>query len=64
MKGKRNPTWILHKENDSDFQDIYFNNPYFSYLFTKRGSYTISLTLQDTNGNEKTITKTELIKIV
>jgi uncharacterized delta-60 repeat protein len=64
MKGKTNPTWILHKENDSDFQDIYFNNPYFSYLFTKRGSYTFSLTLEDTNGNEKTITKTELIKIV
>lgn len=64
MAGKKNPRWILKKENDTNFPDIYFNNRYFSYLFTQRGSYTISLTLEDTNGNEKTVTKTELIKIV
>lgn len=64
MWGKKNPRWILHKENDPNFPDIYFNNRYFSYLFTRRGSYTISLTLEDTNGNERTVKKSELIKIV
>jgi hypothetical protein len=64
MWGKKNPTWILKKENDSSFQDIYDENRYFSYLFTQRGSYTLSLTLEDTNGNIQTITKPEIIKIV
>ena len=63
MHGKKNPTWELIRENDSDWVNIYYNGDYFSYLFNKSGSYTLNLTLEDTNGNTKKITKTELIKI-
>jgi hypothetical protein len=64
MWGKKNPVWILKKENDPSFQDIYDENRYFSFMFTQRGSYTLSLELEDTNGNKQTITKPEIIKIV
>jgi hypothetical protein len=64
MKGKKNPKWILTKESDSDFDDIYYNNKYFSYMFTERGSYSISLSLEDTNGNTQTVIKKEIIKII
>jgi PKD repeat protein len=62
--GKTNPTWILSKEGDSSFQDRYSRNRYFSYLFTQRGSYTITLEIYDTNGNARKVTKKELIRIV
>ena len=61
--GKRNPTWKLVKEGDSSFGDRYSTNRYFSFLFTERGSYTLSLTVEDTNGNTKEVTKRELIRI-
>lgn len=64
MWSKKNPTWKMVKEGDPNFPDIYFRNKYFSYMFTQKGSYTVSLELEDTNGNRKTVTKTEIIKIV
>jgi hypothetical protein len=64
MSGKRNPKWILSKEDDLDFENIYYNNKYFSYMFTEKGSYSVSLELEDTNGNTKTVSKKEIIKII
>ena len=64
MVGKTKAYWILEKEDDPTFSNIYYNNQYFSYMFNQRGSYTLSLTLEDTNGNKKTIKKPEIIKIV
>lgn len=64
MPSKKNPTWILRKEGDSTFEDIYYNNKYFSYMFNQKGSYTLTLELEDTNGNKKSITKKEIIKII
>ena len=64
VNGKKNPVWKLTKEGDSNFPDIYYNNKYFSYMFNKKGSYTLSLQLEDTNGNKKEITKKEIIKII
>jgi hypothetical protein len=64
MWGKKNPVWKLVKEGDPNFPDIYDRNRYFSYMFTEKGSYTVSLTLEDTNGNSKTVTKKEIIKII
>jgi hypothetical protein len=64
MVGKTNFTWLLQKDDDISFEDIYYNNPYFSYMFTLRGSYSLSLTIEDSNGNKKTIKKQEIIKIV
>lgn len=62
--GKTKYIWKLEKENDPSFENIYYNNPYFSYMFTRRGSYSLSLTIEDSNGNKNTIKKTELIKII
>lgn len=64
IKGKTNAIWHLKKEDDSSFVDIYYNNQYFSYMFNQRGSYTLELILEDSNGNRKTISKRETIKIV
>jgi len=64
MDGKVKPTWELIKENDENWENIYYNNPYFSYLFTQKGSYTINLTIEDGNGNTKTKTKKEFVKII
>jgi hypothetical protein len=64
MDGKVKPTWELIRENDENWENIYYNNPYFSYLFTQKGSYTINLTIEDGNGNKKTKTKKEFVKII
>jgi hypothetical protein len=64
MEGKTYPSWTLIKENDNNWENIYYNNPYFSYLFTQRGSYTLELNVTDNNGNSKTKTKKEFIKII
>lgn len=64
MDAKVKPTWELIKENDENWENIYYNNPYFSYLFTQKGSYTINLTIEDGNGNKKTKTKKEFVKII
>ena len=61
--GGKNPIWKIHKENDSSWEDIYYTNRYLAYLFTERGSYTVSLHLEDTNGNGNEIIKKEFIKI-
>jgi hypothetical protein len=64
VHGKKDPEWILTKEGDPDFDDIYYNNKYFSYMFTEKGSYSLTLNIKDTNGNTQTITKKEIIKII
>ena len=64
ISGKTKFFWTLEKEDDLDFSNIYYNNPYFSYMFTRKGSYSLSLTIEDSNGNTNTIKKRELIKIV
>jgi hypothetical protein len=33
-------------------------------MFNEKGSYTVSLELEDTNGNKKSVTKKEIIKII
>jgi hypothetical protein len=62
--GGKKPVWKIHKENDENWIDIYYRNSYLSYLFTEVGSYSISLQLEDTNGNINDITKREFIKII
>jgi hypothetical protein len=64
IKGKTKSTWKLTKEDDLSFSDIYYNNQYFSYMFNQKGSYSLSLTIEDSNGNKKTVKKPEIIKIV
>jgi hypothetical protein len=62
--GKTQSEWFLEKEGDPAFSNIYYNNQYFSYMFNQKGSYSLSLTITDSNGNKNTIKKSEIIKIV
>ena len=64
MKGKKNPIWTITKEGSNSTENIYYNNQYFSYLFRDLGDYTISLQLEDTNGNISKTEKKQIIKIV
>jgi hypothetical protein len=64
MKGKKNPIWTITREGSNSTENIYYNNQYFSYLFRDSGDYTISLQLEDTNGNISKIDKKQIIKIV
>jgi len=64
MPGKTSPKWTLIKENDKNWENIYYNNPYFSYMFTQKGSYTLELQITDNQGNIKTKTKKEFVKII
>ena len=64
MSGKTSPQWTLIKENDKNWENIYYNNPYFSYMFTQTGSYTLELQITDNQGNIKTKTKKEFVKII
>jgi PKD repeat protein len=64
MKGKKNPIWTIIKEGSNSTENIYYNNQYFSYLFKDPGDYTISLQLEDTNGNLSKTEKKQIIKIV
>jgi hypothetical protein len=61
VHGKKKPVWKLSKELEGSTVDTYDRNRYFSFLFTEKGSYTLSLKLEDTNGNVVETTKRELI---
>jgi len=50
IPGKTKAKWTLNY-NDNISEDIYSNSKYFSYLFKKAGNYTLSLELEDSNGN-------------
>jgi len=62
MPGFKNPVWKITKVETGE---VIFNwlNRYMVYLFTEEGEYNISLTLEDTNGNIKTVTKNGLIRV-
>lgn len=59
MPGKLSYNWKL-KNNSRDDDDIYYNNKWLTYLFSKKGDYTIELEVQDVNGNTNTVTKNAL----
>jgi len=64
IHGKKNQTWIITKLDDNEFISVEFNGKLFSYMFNIKGSYSVSLYLEDTNGNNKTITKTCFLNVV
>ena len=62
MPGFTNPTWeIINEENGETVLTCL--NRYMSYLFNDPGEYSVRLTLEDTNGNTKTIKKNGLISV-
>ena len=63
MPGFKNPKW---KITNTKTQEIIFEwlNKYMVYLFTEKGEFTISLELEDTNGNKKTVSKNGFIRVL
>jgi len=62
MPGYKNPKWKITKVGTGE-EVFTWLNKYMVYLFTDEGEYNISLELEDTNGNIKTITKNGLIRV-
>jgi hypothetical protein len=62
MPGFKNPVWTIR---DSKTNELVFTweNKYLVYLFTNIGEYNVSLQLEDTNGNIKTITKNGIVRV-
>ena len=56
MPGKTKPKWTLKNESQNS-PDIYYDNMWFNYLFKNSGTYSLSLELEDTNGNINTVKK-------
>lgn len=56
MPGKTKPKWTL-KNLSKNSPDIYYDNMWFTYLFKDSGTYSISLELEDSNGNKNSINK-------
>ena len=51
INGKTNPKWTVRNINDPTFKEITFNRKNFHYVFKKPGCYSVTLELDDTNGN-------------
>lgn len=62
LPGFKNPKWKITKvgTNEVIFEWL---NKYMVYLFTEPSEYTVSLTLEDTNGNKKIIRKNGFIRV-
>ncbi len=61
IPGKTKPLWTIKNNTNDNFSNIYFNQKQLNYMFTENGNYTISLAIEDTNGNRKQIDKNLII---
>lgn len=57
INGKDRAVWKITNNSDPDWEDIYFNSVYLTYLFKNSGNYTITLELQDSNTNKYELAK-------
>lgn len=62
MPGFKNPKWKISKVETGEVVFEWLNK-YMVYMFIVAGEYTISLELEDTNGNKKSVIKNGLIKV-
>lgn len=63
IPGKDKPKWSLTNLDSPGTDDIIFENRWFTYLFKREGRYSLSLELEDSNGNKNIITKNQLVII-
>jgi hypothetical protein len=61
IPGKTSPIWRITNNDSLETDDIYFTGRWLTYLFKRTGRYTISLDLEDSNGNPATISKNMVI---
>jgi PKD repeat protein len=52
MAGMRKPTWRIYNDTNPNFDDIYYDNMWLTYIFKNPGAYKISIEVEDTNGNK------------
>ncbi len=57
INGKDRAVWKITNNSDPNWEDIYFNSVYLTYLFKNSGNYTITLELQDSNTNKYELAK-------
>lgn len=50
--GKTNSEWTISNVSDDTFSDVIIRERYLNYMFTVPGNYTISLMIEDSNGNK------------
>lgn len=62
MPGIVSQKWRLIN-NSQNISDIYYNNTWLTYLFQKKGEYSVELELTDVNGNKNKINK-NILKII
>ena len=51
MPGIKNMTWKIFNDTNPNFNDIYYDNMWLTYVFKNPGAYRIALEVEDTNGN-------------
>jgi len=61
IPGKDKPKWRLTNLDSPGTDDIYFEDRWFTYLFKREGRYSLSLELEDSNGNKNTVVKNQLV---
>lgn len=62
IAGKDKPKWIVQNTSINNSPDIYIESEYLTYLFKDEGEYTITLELEDSNGNKYSKTR-NIVKI-
>mgnify|MGYP001265673236 CR=1 FL=1 len=53
IPGVRKMTWKIFNDTNPNFNDIYYDNMWLTYVFKNPGAYRIALEVEDTNGNKK-----------
>lgn len=61
IPGKDKPKWRLTNIDSIGTDDIYFEDRWFTYLFKREGRYSLSLELEDSNGNKNIVVKNQLV---
>ena len=59
MPGKLKYAWKL-QNNSQDVTDIYYDDKWLTYLFERKGDYTLELEVTDVNGNTNKLVKNTL----
>lgn len=63
MPGKTKVRWLITNDNTGEV-DVYHEYLYMAYRFNNTGEYTITVEIEDTNGNINRVTKNKNIKIL
>ena len=61
IPGKQNPVWTIYNNDSPDTDNITFEGKWLTYMFKRAGRYTIGLSIQDSNGNQQTLSKNMVI---